>query len=232
VSPADCKPVQSAVTEFWNAVAPFYESLRGNTAPFGSDAYSRWSAIFQRHLPSRSVDVLDVCCGTGFAALICASLGHRVTGVDLAPNMLTIARELAKERRLAATFTEGDAVQPPFAYESFDVVVSRHSLWTLREPKDALQNWHQLLRPGGKVILIDAFHSFDMNQPPSEQEKYFYQYYTPNVRAALPFMRLQSETPLLEAFTEAHFRDVAFELLGEDLSGVPGFREYALVAYR
>ena len=190
MSPIDYKPVQVAVTEFWNAVAPFYESLRGNTAPFGSDAYSRWSAVFQNHLPSHSANVLDVCCGTGFAALICASLGHRVTGIDLAPNMLAIARGLAKERELAASFEQGDAVNPPFAQESFDVIVSRHSLWTLREPGHALRNWHQLLRPGGKVFLIDAFHSWDMTQPPSEHEKYFYQYYTPDVRAALPFMQL------------------------------------------
>src|SRR5580700_316197 len=109
MSAADDQPVQVRVTEFWNAVAPHYENLRGNTAALGSDAYDRWTAAFQRHLPSRSVDVLDVCCGTGFAALICASLGHRVTGVDLAPNMLAVARGLAKERGLAASFEEGDA---------------------------------------------------------------------------------------------------------------------------
>jgi ubiquinone/menaquinone biosynthesis C-methylase UbiE len=232
VSPTDYKPVQVAVTEFWNAVAPFYESLRGNTAPFGSDAYSRWSAVFQHYLPSHSVNVLDVCCGTGFAGLICASLGHRVTGVDLAPNMLAVARGLAKERGLAASFEEGDAVKPPFPYESFDVVVSRHSLWTLREPSQALRNWRQLLRPGGKVLLIDAFHSWDMSKPPSEQERYFYQYYTPDVRAALPFLQLESETPLLAAFTEAQFCNVAFELLAEELSDASGYREYALIAYR
>jgi ubiquinone/menaquinone biosynthesis C-methylase UbiE len=232
MSPADYKPVQVAVTEFWNAVAPYYESFRGNTAPFGSDAYSRWSTVYQHHLPSRSVDLLDVCCGTGFAALICASLGHRVTGIDLAPNMLAIARGLAQERGLVASFAEGDAVKPLFADESFDVVVSRHSLWTLREPRQALRNWHQLLRPGGKVILIDAFHSWDMSKPPTEQERYFNQYYTPDVRAALPFMQLQSETPLLAAFTEARFCNLAFELLAEELSDALGYREYALIAYR
>jgi ubiquinone/menaquinone biosynthesis C-methylase UbiE len=107
------------------------------------------------------IDVLDVCSGTGFAALICATLGHRVTGIDLAPNMLSIARQLAVQRNLTAKFIEADGVQPPFDGQSFDAVVSRHSLWTLREAGRALRNWHKLLRSSGRVLLIDALQNGD-----------------------------------------------------------------------
>ena len=224
--------VQGAITKFWDTVATHYESHGGNTAPLDSDSYRRWVAVFQQYMPFPPADVLDTCCGTGFAALICSGLGHRVTGVDLAPNMLAIARQLATERGLGAQFVEGDAVNPPFDHESFDAVVSRHSLWTLRSANEALRRWHQLLRPGGRVVLIDAFHSWDTSVSCAEEDDFFGQHYTSEVRASLPFMKLQSESPLMAAFTEANFGRLEFQLLDRELSPDLSFQEYALIAYR
>jgi ubiquinone/menaquinone biosynthesis C-methylase UbiE len=226
------QPIQVSITEFWDTVAPFYEGHPGNTVPIVSGAYERWVELFQRLLPPPPTDVLDLCTGTGFAALICASLGHKVTGADLAPSMLNIARGIAAGRGLPTRFVEADAVAPPFEEATFDVVVSRHSLWTLRTPDQALRNWYRLLRSGGRIVAIDAFHSWDVTAPKSEEDKFFLRHYTSSVQAALPFMQLQSMGPLLAALKEAQFRDVQFEFLAEDLSESEGHREYALIAYR
>lgn len=51
---------------------------------------------------------------------------------------------------------EGDAEAPNLAAESFDVVISRHVLWTLPEPECAVQAWAALTPPSGAVIAIDG----------------------------------------------------------------------------
>src|SRR5215469_17410385 len=55
--------------------------------------------------------VLDIACGTGNTAIPLARCGARVTGVDIATNLLEQARERAAAERLDITFHEGDAEQ-------------------------------------------------------------------------------------------------------------------------
>ena len=110
--------------------------------------------------------------GTGFLALLLAELGHRVTGVDLAPGMLALAR--AKAARLPAgavrpVFAPGDAVDPPLPAGSVDAVISRHLLWTLTEPQRAFANWRRLLRPGGRVVAIDGLWHGGRQQAPEPE---------------------------------------------------------------
>jgi SAM-dependent methyltransferase len=53
-------------------------------------------------------------------------------------------------------FTEADAAAPPLAPAAYDVVLSRHVLWAMPDPADALARWHALLRPGGTVLLVEG----------------------------------------------------------------------------
>ncbi|QSZ26776.1 class I SAM-dependent methyltransferase [Aceticella autotrophica] len=53
-------------------------------------------------------------------------------------------------------FSLGDAEKLPFENGTFDVVINRHLLWTLPQPKVALKEWVRVLNPGGKVIIIDG----------------------------------------------------------------------------
>lgn len=106
--------VQTSITGFWNQVAPHYEGGPGNTAALGSDLDRLWADLIARVLPPPPADVLDLGTGTGFVALHAAALGHRVVGIDLARDMLAVARQQAVERDLQVRFEEGDAVDPPF----------------------------------------------------------------------------------------------------------------------
>jgi SAM-dependent methyltransferase len=162
-------------------------------------------------LPPRPTDVLDIACGTGFLSLIAASLGHRVTGIDLSAEVLAEARLNAEERQLDVEFQEGDAVAPPFPPESFDAITNRHFLWTLREPETAFRNWHALLRPGGRVVSIDGFWFRDsLGDEASQMEEpgLFDQHYTHETKAALPIMRLHMAEPVAQMFRSAGFDDV------------------------
>src|SRR5436305_5462775 len=68
--------------------------------------------------------VLDVACGTGNTAIPAARAGAKVTGVDIATNLLVQAHERAREAGVAADFQEGDAEQLSFPDASFDVIIS------------------------------------------------------------------------------------------------------------
>ncbi len=103
-----------------------------------------------------SLDVLDVGTGPGFLALLLAEMGHNCTGVDLSREMLKIASEKAKSKNLQCQFLFGDAERLDFEDGTFDVVVNRHLLWTLPHPGVALREWVRVLKPGGKLVILDG----------------------------------------------------------------------------
>ena len=100
--------------------------------------------------------VLDVGTGPGFLALLFSGMGHRCIGVDSSEEMLKAALLQARGSGSQCSFMHADAAELPFVDESFDVVVNRHLLWTLPEPLAALREWVRVLRPGGRLIVIDG----------------------------------------------------------------------------
>ncbi|MFE0475558.1 class I SAM-dependent methyltransferase [Streptomyces sp. NPDC058947] len=113
-----------------------------------------WAERLRDWLPRRPGDVLDVGCGTGSLSLLAAEQGHRVTGVDLSPAMVRLAREKLAGRD--AVFLIGDAAAPPVGEQRFDAVLVRHVLWTLPDPARVLRQWYGLLRPGGRLVLVEG----------------------------------------------------------------------------
>jgi len=205
---------QRRITAFWNTVAPNYESP-GNVAPVGTADYAKWVEALRSVLPTSPARVLDVGTGTGFVARIAAVLGHRVTAIDLSEGMLDASS--ARDCGLAITFAVGDAVDPPFPAGSFDVVVSRSVLWTLRQPELAFRNWYKLLSPGGRMVAIYGLSAAARSEPPpdagaedsGQEPTLFERHYTPETREELTAMYLTGHEPLVTAADAAGFRDVA-----------------------
>lgn len=113
-----------------------------------------WARRMESWLPAARSEVLDLGCGTGSLALLVAGQGHRVTAVDRSPRMAGRART-----KLAGTGAEvlvGDAGHPPVGPRRFDVVLARHVVWLLPDPEAALRHWFSLLRPGGRLVLIEG----------------------------------------------------------------------------
>jgi SAM-dependent methyltransferase len=145
-------PALPTVREFWDTQSTRYDEDpdHGLRDPAAREA---WRAHLTQWLPEPPATVLDLGCGTGSLSLLALEAGHRVRGVDLSPAM--VAEATAKCAGLDATFTVGDAADPPAA-GPVDAVLARHLLWTLPDPHAALRRWLGLLGPGGRLVLIEG----------------------------------------------------------------------------
>ena len=94
--------------------------------------------------------------GPGIVAFMISELGHDVTGVDLSEGMIKNALKNREANGLKVDFKRGDAESLPFDDRSFDAVVSRYVLWTVTDPKKALSEWNRVLKPGGRVVIVDG----------------------------------------------------------------------------
>ncbi|MET8542488.1 class I SAM-dependent methyltransferase [Kitasatospora sp. NPDC004799] len=144
-----------AVAEYWDAAAAAFDEEPDHGLR-AEPVRAAWLRRVRGWVPREAADVLDVGCGTGSLSLLLAADGHRVTGVDLAPRMIGHARAKLVAAGLTARFVVGDAGAPPLGDERFDVLLSRHLVWTLPEPERALRAWVRLLRPGGRLVLVEG----------------------------------------------------------------------------
>jgi len=149
-------PVKQQVAAHWDRRAARFDEDFGHSVRTDAER-AAWDRIFRVVLPvAETLDALDAGCGTGFLSLELAARGHHVIGVDFAPSMIARAERKAAERGLAVRFERGDAEQLPFATASFDLVISRHVLWTLPHPEAAIDEWVRVLRPGGRLVVVDG----------------------------------------------------------------------------
>ncbi|HEY4469725.1 MAG TPA: class I SAM-dependent methyltransferase [Stellaceae bacterium] len=153
---AQTDEVKQQVAAHWNRRAAGFDSDFGHSIRTAAER-AAWDRILGLVLGGRApLDALDVGCGTGFLSLELAGRGHRVTGIDFAPQMLAEAQRKAAAQGLAVRFEEGDAEALRFSDASFDLVITRHVLWTLPHPEAAIDEWIRVLRPGGRLAIIDS----------------------------------------------------------------------------
>lgn len=98
--------------------------------------------------------VLEVAVGTGRNLPYYPS-GVRLTGIELSPKMLDIARHRAADLSLPAELSVGDAHVLPFGDSSFDTVVCTFSLCGITDERRAIHEMDRVLRPGGLLLLAD-----------------------------------------------------------------------------
>ncbi len=148
--------IKGVISKRWNIRARTYDKAPGHGI-HSNEEKQAWLRILADALDNKTkLKILDVGTGTGALALLLAEAGHDVSGIDLSDQMLIKAREKAAANNLKVDFRVGDAENPPFPGESFDAIVSRHVLWTLPNPEHAVKTWHSLLKPKGRVVIIDG----------------------------------------------------------------------------
>jgi len=148
--------VKQQVAAHWDRRAPHFDEDFGHSIRTPAER-AAWNRILDLILGGRgALDALDAGCGTGFLTFELAARGLRVTAVDFAPAMITEARRKAALRLVSVRFGQADAEQLPFAPGTFDLVISRHLLWTLPHPQAAIDEWIRVLRPGGRLVVVDG----------------------------------------------------------------------------
>ncbi|MDQ4076645.1 MAG: methyltransferase domain-containing protein [Chloroflexota bacterium] len=119
--------------------------------------FAPWASyLVQSANPQPGERVLDVACGTGIVARrVAAQLGlnGQVNGLDLNPNMLTVARAAADREGLAIVWHEGRAEDLPFPDGSFDLVLCQFALMFFADRRAALAEMHRVLTKGGRLSL-------------------------------------------------------------------------------
>ncbi len=117
----------------------------------------RWMKEIEKQIPGkRRLKILDVGCGAGFFSILLAKEDHEVFGIDLTPEMIENAIQLAEEENADCCFQVMDAEKPMFADETFDVVISRNLTWTLPNAEHAYGEWMRVLKTGGVLLNFDA----------------------------------------------------------------------------
>ena len=101
------------------------------------------------------LQVLDVACGTGNLAVIAAQHGCKVSGIDIAANLLAQARTRAVGAGLTIDFREGDAEALPFADNTFDLAVSMFGVMFTPQPVIATAELRRVTKSGGRIAMAN-----------------------------------------------------------------------------
>jgi ubiquinone/menaquinone biosynthesis C-methylase UbiE len=135
---------------------------------FDASPLSFWDYFGRRTIELASLPigsrVLDVCCGTGASALPAAEVvgpTGKVMGLDLAKQLLELARAKAAQRRLGnIEFEVGDMLSMRFPIASFDAVVCVFGIFFVPDMAKALCELWSRVRPGGKLAVTTWASNF------------------------------------------------------------------------
>lgn len=136
-------------------------------------AYARWAPVYDFSfgpiadagrkraidiINKRSGNLLEVGVGTG-VALPRYAPHLTITGIDLSPDMLRIARQRVREKHLTniAGIYEMDASELTFEDASFDTVVAMYVMTVVPDPVKVLRELERVCAPGGEVLIVNHF---------------------------------------------------------------------------
>jgi ubiquinone/menaquinone biosynthesis C-methylase UbiE len=119
--------------------------------------FKPWAeTLVQLSSPSPESTILDVACGTGIVARRAASKAGNdalVTGLDINPQMLNKASEMAEKEGLEIEWKQGDAGELPFEDNHFDHLFCQQAVQFFPEPQQVLKEMQRVLKPGGTLAL-------------------------------------------------------------------------------
>lgn len=143
-----------------------FEGIAASYETFLVPLLSKWTEQLFDSVKLKSGDrLLDVACGTGIVARLAADFvgdTGQLTGLDITPDMLKVARSLSATIHPAIQWREGNATELPFADSSFDVVVCQQGLQFFPDALTALKEMRRVLAPGGRVGL-NVWRSTEFN---------------------------------------------------------------------
>lgn len=166
------QPQADQIRALFDRIAPQYDQMNQDMSLGLHQVWKqmavRWSGA------SAGMHCLDVCCGSGDLALLLArQVGNsgQVTGADFAAQQLAIAAQRSPHLQNRLSWVEADALELPFADNSFDAATMAYGLRNLTDIPKGLSELSRVLRPGAKAAILD-FHT-----PTNPLVKQFQQWY-------------------------------------------------------
>lgn len=130
--------------------------------------------------------ILDVATGTGDLAIAALTLHpEHITGVDISEGMLDIGRKKMQERNLQSKIAlqYGDSEALPFGDGHFDAITCAYGVRNFEHLEKGLSEMSRVLRPGGKVAILEFSHP--KNFPVKQLYQFYFRYILPGLGKAV-----------------------------------------------
>jgi demethylmenaquinone methyltransferase / 2-methoxy-6-polyprenyl-1,4-benzoquinol methylase len=198
---------KTQVADMFNSIASNYDFLN-HFLSLGIDKGWRKKAV-QELVAIQAKKILDVATGTADLAIAAADANpDRITGIDIADQMLAIGREKIANKQLSGliTLANGDSEAMPFNDNEFDAVTCAYGVRNFAHLEAGLKEMYRVLRPGGKVVILE------FSQPDTFPMKQLYHFYFLHV------------LPLLGSLLSKH--KSAYTYLPESVMSFPQGRDF------
>jgi len=136
----------------WNDYAPEYSEWVARRERAGVEGDATLACLLELLGDVAGRDVLDACCGEGFLARVLAARGARVTGLDLSPRLIELARARDPEGTIAYRVADLSLPLPELA-GCFDLIGSYLALNDVPDYRGFAATLATLVRPGGRAVL-------------------------------------------------------------------------------
>jgi phosphatidylethanolamine/phosphatidyl-N-methylethanolamine N-methyltransferase len=145
--------IEAHESKLYSEFAPLYDKV------FGKIFYSRLERVIEDLRIPRGARVLEVGAGTG-TSFPAYPTDCQITGVDLAPDMLTRARQkIAENGWRHIRVLEMNALALDFPDNSFDYVMAFHVVTVVPDPVAMINEAQRVCKPGGKIVIVNHFTS-------------------------------------------------------------------------
>ena len=152
----------------FDEVSPRYD-LINDVLTVGNDRLWRIATI-RALQPRKGMRILDLAAGTGTSSAALAKHGAHITAADFSDGMLAEGRKRHADNPLI-DFVWADAMNLPFADDTFDAATISYGLRNVQHPKQALAEMRRVVKPGGRVVIAE------FSTPPSPLVRVPYQQY-------------------------------------------------------
>ncbi len=166
--------MSDTVRAIFNRIAPVYDQLNDQLSLGQHRIWKKMAVKWSGAQPGDTC--LDICCGSGDLTLLLAEAmanTGQITGLDFSTAQLAIAQQRAQHHipPCQIQWLEGNALQLPFADQTFDAITMGYGLRNVGNIPACLQEIYRVLKPGAKAAILD------MHRPTSAWVRTFQQWY-------------------------------------------------------
>lgn len=164
------------IHKIFTEVSKDYDMVN-TVSSFGTIVLWRRTAAKEAILEKQRYDLLNIATGTGELAFEISKAAKRngkdidITGIDFTYNMLKVAKEKAKNRKIGIKFQLGNAMDLKFKNSQFDIVTSAFALRNVDSLDDFAEEAYRVLKKGGRGVFMD------MARPDNELNRLFIKAY-------------------------------------------------------